>query len=140
MTSGDETDAQCGTSTGRILVDLSPNTIYLENSVLEPAGRMTESNVNTVTVTQISLLHRVSSIVLLATIVVVAMYIENCSGKAYTCSYNSLVTFSLWDQPNVTVFYFSELCFTFPTDFTKGRCPLDPRHGDHSYVVITPRP
>ena len=39
-----------------------------------------------------------------------------------------------------TVFYFSELCFTFPTDFTKGRCPLDPRRGDHSNVVITPRP
>ena len=67
MTSGDETDAQWHVHrsyTGR------PNTISLENSVLEPAGRMTESNVNTVTVTQISVLHRVSNIVLLATIVV----------------------------------------------------------------------
>ena len=98
ITSGDETDAQWHVHrsyTGR------PNTVSLENSVLEPAGRMTESDVKIVTVTQISVLHRVSSIALLATIVVAAMYIENCSGKAYTRSYNSLVTFFLWDQPNV---------------------------------------
>ena len=38
---------------------------------------------------------------------------------------------------NIIVFA-SSLCLTFPADFTKGRCPLDPRRGDHSNVVITP--
>ena len=28
----------------------------------------------------------------------------------------------------------------FQLIFTKGRCPLDPRRGDHSNGVITPRP
>ena len=37
---------------------------------------------------------------------------------------------------NITVFA-SSLCLMFTTDFTKGRCPLDPRRGDHFNVVIT---
>ena len=33
------------------------------------------------------------------------------------------------------IVFASSLCFTFPTDFTTGRCPLDPRRGDHSKVA-----
>ena len=54
----------------------------------------------TVTVTQVSLLYLFPSFVLLASIAGVAIDIENRAGCANKQPHYSLVTFSLWGEPN----------------------------------------
>ena len=76
-------------------------TILLKQSRPPASGPVDKSNGKAVTVTQVSLLYRFPSFILLASIAGLAIDIENRAKFAKKRPYYSLVTFSLWGQPNV---------------------------------------
>ena len=75
-----------------------------------PAVDASFGNGNRYIVGQVSLLYRSPSFVHVASTAGTAIDIENRAGCANKRPYHSLVTFSLWDQPNVQNLYLFKTC------------------------------